>query len=50
MTSPPRVASIGAGTSGVVCAKVLSPQGLGVQVFEKGSHVGGLWRLAMTRA
>lgn len=39
-----RVAIIGAGTSGVVCAKVLRQQGLDVQVFEKGSHVGGLWR------
>ncbi|QXZ08500.1 NAD(P)-binding domain-containing protein [Comamonas sp. Y33R10-2] len=40
----PCVAIVGAGTSGVVCAKVLSQQGLDVVVFEKGSQLGGLWR------
>lgn len=39
-----RVAIVGAGTSGVVCAKVLIQQGLDVVVFEKGSKLGGLWR------
>lgn len=39
-----QVAVIGGGTSGVVCAKVLQQQGLEVQVFEKGSQLGGLWR------
>ena len=42
--SPHSIAIIGAGTSGVVCAKVLRQHGLQVQVFEKGSYVGGLWR------
>lgn len=38
-----KVAIVGAGNSGVVCAKVLGQQGLDVAVFEKGSQLGGLW-------
>ncbi len=43
-TPAPCVSIIVAGTSGLVCAKVLRQQGLRVQVFEKGSRLGGLWR------
>lgn len=38
-----KVAIVGAGNSGVVCAKVLGQQGLDAAVFEKGSQLGGLW-------
>jgi cation diffusion facilitator CzcD-associated flavoprotein CzcO len=40
----PRIAIIGAGTSGVICLKTLHQQGLDVQAFEAGSYIGGLWR------
>lgn len=43
-TTVGQVAIVGAGTSGVVCAKVMRQRGLQVQVFEKGSYLGGLWR------
>ena len=36
------VAIVGAGNSGVVCAKVIGGHGLDVAVFEKGSQLGGL--------
>lgn len=41
---PGRVAIIGAGTSGVICTKVLRQQGIEADCFEKGSALGGLWR------
>ncbi|NJL28187.1 MAG: NAD(P)-binding domain-containing protein [Thermoanaerobaculia bacterium] len=38
------VCIIGAGSSGIVAAKVLQEHGLTVEVFEKGSEIGGNWR------
>ena len=38
-----RVAVIGAGPAGLVCAKTLLMSGFDVVVFEKGSYVGGTW-------
>lgn len=38
------VCIIGAGTSGVICAKVLKQRGIDFTCYEKGSGVGGLWR------
>ncbi|ASM74921.1 MULTISPECIES: flavin-containing monooxygenase [Roseobacteraceae] len=35
---------IGAGSSGMTVAKSLQERGLAVQVFEKGSDIGGMWR------
>ena len=35
---------MGAGTSGVICAKVLKDHGVPVDVYEKGSGIGGIWR------
>lgn len=35
---------IGAGSSGMTVAKSLKERGLDVQVFEKGSDIGGMWR------
>jgi cation diffusion facilitator CzcD-associated flavoprotein CzcO len=40
---PPRVCVIGAGISGLVCAKVLKGDGFEVTVFEKESAIGGVW-------
>ncbi len=40
----PRVCIIGAGTSGVIAAKVFKERGIPFDCFEKGSGVGGLWR------
>lgn len=40
----PRVCIIGAGTSGLICAKVMKERGIPFDCFEKGSGVGGLWR------
>jgi thioredoxin reductase len=39
-----RVCIIGAGSSGVVAAKVLRERGVPFDCFELGSQVGGLWR------
>ena len=39
-----KVCIIGAGTSGVICAKVFKQQGIAFTCYEKGSGVGGLWR------
>lgn len=41
MKPPKRLAVIGAGISGLVCAYELQKLGFDVEVFEKGSHVGG---------
>src|SRR5579859_7803629 len=38
------VCVIGGGVSGIAAAKALREQNLSVQVFEKGSQAGGLWR------
>ncbi|WP_417674313.1 flavin-containing monooxygenase [Roseibium sp.] len=35
---------IGAGSSGMTVAKALKEAGLAVEVFEKGSDIGGMWR------
>ncbi len=43
MTSE-RVCIIGAGSSGIVAAKVLQEQGVPYDCFEKGSGIGGNWR------
>ncbi|MEL7498254.1 MAG: FAD-dependent oxidoreductase [Planctomycetota bacterium] len=39
--SPPRIAVIGAGISGLIAARTLTDQGLEVTVFDKGRGVGG---------
>lgn len=39
-----KVCIIGAGTSGVIAAKVFSQQGIDFTIFEKGSGIGGIWR------
>ncbi len=41
---PDRVCVIGAGSSGIVAAKVLKQQGIAFDCFEKGSGIGGNWR------
>lgn len=42
--SLPKVCIIGAGTSGLICAKVMQQRGIPFDCFEKGSKIGGLWR------
>ncbi len=44
MVERPKTCVIGAGTSGVICAKVLKQHGVPVVVYEKGSGIGGIWR------
>src|SRR5262249_56632134 len=39
-----QVAVVGAGSSGLAAMKALREEGLGVEGFERGSDVGGLWR------
>ncbi len=39
-----RACVIGAGSSGIVAAKVLREHGIAFDCFEKGSGVGGNWR------
>ncbi len=41
---PDRVCVIGAGSSGIVAAKVLKEHGVAFDCFEKGSGLGGNWR------
>jgi len=38
------VCIVGAGSSGIVAAKVLAERGLSVEGFELGSDIGGIWR------
>jgi cation diffusion facilitator CzcD-associated flavoprotein CzcO len=38
------VCIIGAGSSGLVTAKILKQKGLAFDCFEKGSDIGGMWR------
>lgn len=40
----PRACIIGAGTSGLICAKVFKEHGIPYDCFEKGSGLGGIWR------
>lgn len=40
----PKTCIIGAGSSGLVAAKVLQQRGLPFDCFELGSNIGGLWR------
>lgn len=40
----PKICIVGAGTRGLICAKVLLQRGLAFDCFEKGSKIGGLWR------
>lgn len=42
--APLETAIIGAGSSGIVAAKIFHERGLPFDVFEKGSAIGGLWR------
>jgi cation diffusion facilitator CzcD-associated flavoprotein CzcO len=35
---------IGAGSSGIACAKILHERGIPFDCFEKGSGIGGMWR------
>jgi len=44
MNQLPRVCVIGAGTSGVICSKVLKQNGIPFDTYEKGSGIGGIWR------
>eukprot|EP01125_Pyxidicula_operculata_P000640 TRINITY_DN10634_c0_g1_i1.p1 TRINITY_DN10634_c0_g1~~TRINITY_DN10634_c0_g1_i1.p1 ORF type:complete len:520 (-),score=83.05 TRINITY_DN10634_c0_g1_i1:127-1686(-) len=37
------VCIIGAGLSGLITAKVMKDDGFAVHVYEKGSHIGGVW-------
>src|SRR4051812_13357711 len=39
-----RVCIVGAGSSGIAAAQVLTARGIGVDVFEVGSGIGGNWR------
>jgi dimethylaniline monooxygenase (N-oxide forming) len=43
MATPRRVAIIGAGAGGLCAARHLLAAGIEVEVFELGSHIGGLW-------
>lgn len=40
----PRVAVIGAGGAGLCAGRLLREEGCRVTIFEKGDHVGGVWR------
>ena len=40
-----RICIVGAGSSGIAAAKTLHERGIAFDCFEKGSAVGGLWRL-----
>jgi cation diffusion facilitator CzcD-associated flavoprotein CzcO len=42
--TPPRICIVGAGSSGLITAKVLTESGLAYDCFEKGSDIGGMWR------
>jgi dimethylaniline monooxygenase (N-oxide forming) len=42
--APGKVCIIGAGSSGITCAKILHERGIPYDCFEKGSGVGGMWR------
>ena len=44
MENTPKVCIIGAGSSGIVAAKVLHQHGIPFDCFEKGSGIGGNWR------
>ena len=39
-----KVGIVGAGSSGIVAAKVMNEHGIDIDVFEKGSGIGGNWR------
>jgi cation diffusion facilitator CzcD-associated flavoprotein CzcO len=41
----PRVCVIGAGSSGIASAHALDARGIAFDCFERGSHVGGNWRI-----
>ncbi|NUP29416.1 MAG: NAD(P)/FAD-dependent oxidoreductase, partial [Nocardia sp.] len=43
MRSGNRIAIVGAGIAGLVCAKVLSEDGFAVEVFDRAPDIGGVW-------
>ncbi len=45
-THTPRVAVIGSGISGIASAAMLKKNGFQVEIFEKSTHIGGVWALA----
>lgn len=44
-----RVAVIGAGSSGLVCAKACVEEGLEPVCFERGHDIGGVWNYRVSR-
>ncbi|WP_280424433.1 FAD-dependent oxidoreductase [Nocardia carnea] len=43
MRSGSRIAIVGAGIAGLVCAKVLTEDGFAVEVFDRAPDIGGVW-------
>ncbi|MFD4401784.1 FAD-dependent oxidoreductase [Nocardia sp. NPDC058499] len=43
MRSGNRIAIVGAGIAGLVCAKVLTEDGFAVEVFDRSPDIGGVW-------
>ncbi|WP_280457858.1 FAD-dependent oxidoreductase [Nocardia carnea] len=43
MRSGSRIAIVGAGIAGLVCAKVLAEDGFAVEVFDRAPDIGGVW-------
>lgn len=43
MRSGNRIAIVGAGIAGLVCAKVLSEDGFAVEIFDRAPDIGGVW-------
>lgn len=43
MRSGNRIAIVGAGIAGLVCAKVLTEDGFAVEVFDRAPDIGGVW-------
>jgi cation diffusion facilitator CzcD-associated flavoprotein CzcO len=39
-----RVCVVGAGGNGLCCANAMLSKGFNVQIFERTTHVGGLWQ------
>lgn len=45
MSASPRVCVIGAGSSGIASCRALQARGIEFDCFEKGSHIGGNWKI-----